>query len=268
MKKNVLLVAILLFTVLTIAENSAQANEFIRLKNASSAVVNNYNGWTVTQKTIEIEVLNMAYDKKVYVHHKKFDGIWSDIEASFVKTGNNNYEIWKVNFCTDSYGYYKNDYDQEFALRYEVNGNVYWNNNNGQNFSKAWYGPNGIFAGKGIVGLKSAKCELVATYNGYAAFNKTFIIKVKNIAYNKEVFIKHQKADHSWVDVLANYVGPANEEGYELWSVKLYDDSASGFDYGREFVVKYVVGGKTYYDNNGGADYSFPWSVDSEIEIK
>jgi hypothetical protein len=81
---------------------------------------------------------------------------------------------------------------------------------------------------------------------------KAFVVRVRNLAFEKSVAIHHRTKSGQWVDLPAKYVGPADAEGNtELWKA-----STLSADFDGQFVIKYSVGGLTYWDNNNGRDYT------------
>ncbi len=100
-------------------------------------------------------------------------------------------------------------------------------------------------------------------YTVYAGL--TGKIKVKNVAYNKKVFVHMrtvgtpvgQTVVNGWFDAQATYAGPA-EAGYEYWTftvmTKLYKGGQGSYPL-FEYVIGYTVNGATYWDNNGGLNY-------------
>ena len=76
------------------------------------------------------------------------------------------------------------------------------------------------------------------------------IVEVKNIAYAKTVSIHYTEGNNVWKDFAASYVGPSTP-GKELWSFNITTGKAP------QFAIAYTVNGSTYWDNNGGADYTF-----------
>ncbi len=107
--------------------------------------------------------------------------------------------------------------------------------------------------GTETVKMVSAKSLIHYRY-GQSQYVRTFNIRVKNIAYNKVVKVRHQKADGSWTDLNASYIGGAGN-GYELWQAT-YSYTGSSMPLGTKFAVFYTVNGQTYWDNNGGSDFN------------
>lgn len=83
---------------------------------------------------------------------------------------------------------------------------------------------------------------------------KDMLIQVKNTQYYKEVYVHHSTLDNSWIDIPAHYERQGNGT-YELWHVDFSQFINYG-PYGNQFVLKYIVGGQTYWDNNNGANYT------------
>lgn len=77
----------------------------------------------------KIKVKNISYRKKVTMHFKSNkEDEWKDVDAKYLEgPGKDGYEIWEV----DS-GYTGNSI--EYALKYEVEGQIYWDNNFGKNY--------------------------------------------------------------------------------------------------------------------------------------
>ncbi len=77
---------------------------------------------------INSKVKNLGYDKAVTLHYRdSTSDVWKDCPAKFDHAINEQEEVWcqAPNF--------KGEYI-EYAIRYEVGGNTYWDNNNGKNY--------------------------------------------------------------------------------------------------------------------------------------
>ncbi len=81
---------------------------------------------------------------------------------------------------------------------------------------------------------------------------RRFVVKIKNLAFQKEVVIHHATYTGNWVDIPLQYEQSiGNDE--EIWVGEVTPDTEI---YSDEFVVKYTTNGKTYWDNNQGSNYS------------
>ncbi len=70
--------------------------------------------------------------------------------------------------------------------------------------------------------------------------------KIKNIAYDKKVGVSFRGDDGEWRELEAYYVRPL-EDGFEEWKISTNFSERGGHI---EFVGKYEVAGKVYWDNN------------------
>lgn len=98
-----------------------------------------------------------------------------------------------------------------------------------------------------LVDVVSSQCPPAACYRD------TFLrgtIEVENLAYEKVVGIVYLPTYFSseWQTAYASYAGPSTA-GKELWKLDVPEAI-------QRFAVFYTVAGHTYWDNNGGADYS------------
>jgi len=116
--------------------------------------------------------------------------------------------------------------------------------------------------------LKSG--TLAAYYSRSYTREKTFYVELANLAYNKQVFVYHKMSDGSWRDFPLAYIKPA-DSGAEVWGWELNygvgTPAAQNFasvGFADEFVLKYIVNGQTYWDNNTGKNYniSSPYNTD------
>lgn len=90
-------------------------------------------------------------------------------------------------------------------------------------------------------------------YRGYAR-ERRFVIRVKNIAYQKNVFVRQKLTNGAWENYTARYVAPAGN-GWETWECSLRSVSDNVNEMAEEFVIGYTVSGQTYWDNNAEQNY-------------
>lgn len=194
-----------------------------------------------------VEVKNLAYEKNVTIHYS-FDGInWQDIAAEYLAPTQGNYEAWKfktpvISFSPSSYA------KVTFAIKYEVNGNTYWDNNNGKNYvvsvGTGSEANTGFAFGSGALALDSI------TRNSDSISGT---IQLSNLAYEKDVKVLYTTdnwATSSYVNAsyLLSYNGSNNSE---LWEFTIpYSENVI------EFAISYTVNGITYWDNNFSSNYS------------
>lgn len=107
------------------------------------------------------------------------------------------------------------------------------------------------FGQEDMVKLVRSENYDVCNYGEGCSDNRNILMQVKNVAYEKQVFVHQKMYNGSWIDFPAHYEGPGNST-YELWHFDTVDIS---YSFGYEFVLKYVVLGQTFWDNNNGANY-------------
>lgn len=105
--------------------------------------------------------------------------------------------------------------------------------------------------GSGEVKLLRANAYIHTKY-GMGTYQRGFEVRVKNLAYDKQVAIWHKLADGTWVEVPCTYSRTA-DAGYEIWTGSTSCFNSSLYD--TRFCVKATMNGQTFWDNNGGADY-------------
>lgn len=96
---------------------------------------------------------------------------------------------------------------------------------------------------------------------------RRFVVKVKNLAFQKQVAIYHSTTSDEWVDIPLTFQQQiGNNE--EIWAGEVAPDTEI---YSNEFVVKYSVNGKTYWDNNNGSNYNISANIGAylapEVEV-
>lgn len=124
-----LVVICIMFSSFAFASVKVSATtEEVNLNSVESKMIDAAAGYTVYGLTAKIKVKNIAYVKKVTLHYKDslYDR-WQDCEAKYEGASNDGYEIWTVTQA------FVGDYIQ-YAIKYEVNGQTYWDNNSGKDY--------------------------------------------------------------------------------------------------------------------------------------
>lgn len=195
-----------------------------------------------------VEVENIAYNKKVTIHYS-FDGKeWLDCDAEYYKPTFGNYEAWKFE-TTGKYPVYRGAVTVQFAIKYEVNDQIYWDNNDGKNYSVSL----GYLAGTnydfGVGG--------VADYSSYKYPNTDDTVhgslQLKNLGYEKDVKVIY--STDNWAtqqEATAKFGEMARmNDSVEIWYYD-YQTSANNIQY----KLSYTVNGTTYIDDNFGDYYT------------
>ncbi|NQZ09084.1 MAG: hypothetical protein HRT35_18155 [Algicola sp.] len=209
-----------------------------------------YYGQSWKDDAFTVVVKDLGADKKVSIYHQAMDGSWVDLPMYYHGPADNGKMVYKSRpgFLGGS----------AFSIKYQVNGQTYWDNNHGQNFSY----PNG--GGYNIIDGSNVH---VGTYNTNSSDpygNKLFSgrVAINNLAYSKVVKLVYSQ--DNWQTskaVYAEFGGSPLTYGYgsvqnpngnniEAWTFSEYVSAERG-----EFYVDYEVLGQHYYDNNHGLNY-------------
>ncbi len=193
----------------------------------------NANRYGITSRTIYIQVdAASAANKAVFVHYELYnEEEWQDAQASFVTKLDDNTEIWRADITGIITG--------QFAIKYVGDGQVYWDNNNGKNYT------NNDILGTAVVSAQPLR---------YASNGYTLRVAVKNLDYDKVVGVRYTLDNWAtYHDVELSYEAPITETDSEYWVTTL---NVPIFTDGFEFCVYYKVNGQTYWDNNFGSNYN------------
>lgn len=117
----------------------------------------------------------------------------------------------------------------------------------------------GITSAAAPVALLAETTESYYIYHGISGVNRVYKILVADLAFEKSVNIRFEMADGTWKDYPATFVADVNGNE-ELWEVKTSGTNGWGniafTEFGKKFAVNYTVNGTTYWDNNGGQNYT------------
>ncbi|WP_054943111.1 carbohydrate-binding protein [Paenibacillus ihuae] len=198
-----------------------------------------------------IEVSNLGYQKTVTIHYTPGDGKWYDTNASYQAPTDSTHEKWGFMVSTDIMNnnnpQLTNAQTIQFAIKYQVNGQTYWDNNNGQNYSVSRFNESSTILGKPQV-LRAYDDLYKNTFSGS--------IYVKNLDYSKEVKIKYTTDNWNTTrEGYASYSMPGNSDGsVEIWNFSFnnIDPSVTQIQY----AISYTAIGQTYWDNNYENNYT------------
>ncbi|MBK8010701.1 MAG: hypothetical protein IPK13_05085 [Deltaproteobacteria bacterium] len=210
-----------------------------------------YTGWRYgakwTTSRYRVLVANLGFEKDVSIWSEGVDGQWRALPATYAGSVSQNRELWEAVEPTEATG--------AFAVRYEVGGHVYWDNNQGQNYVLPSSGamlPDGVnIAQEYAYGLDQYHEDDV-----YLVFN------VRNLTPEKKVTAvyttDHWATQHT-LDLSFNpsyfhgygYIESPNSAGVEVWSGSIRVPNADEFEY----AVSAEMGGQTYWDNHFGVNY-------------
>lgn len=193
-----------------------------------------------------VVVQNIAFTKNVGVWGHS--DTWSFFPCTYAGSVAGNSEVWQTHVS-------ETEIDQ-FALEYQVAGNIYWDNNSGYDYRLAT-GP-AHTDGVGTVALNSN--VLVVGWEVDAGGQLTVDVLVKNIAFQKQVAIVYttnqwQTFQNAFCTHKQDFppVSSPHQPNAELWNAA----ASVGVSQHGQFAIFYIVDGVTYWDNNFGSNYLF-----------
>lgn len=189
----------------------------------------------MTNYTVYVQINSNARHKEVWLHYCSNGSDWTDKQGGYVTTLQDGSEIWKIS-VDGAYGIL-------YTIKFVGDGQVYWANNNGKNFTE-----------KDVLGTANIKVGRISTSETLNGTVINFSVIVKNIGFAKNVGIRY--TDNNWAsykNVELNYSGPVEGTNNELWtgSVTIDTNKKSAF----KFSGFYKVNGNEYWDNNFGSNY-------------
>jgi hypothetical protein len=198
-----------------------------------------------------IEIENAAYVKNVQVfytvEYNDESSDWEVIDAVYDQDMGYNKEMWY--FETEKYYHEPGDFlNFKMAVRYEVNGEVFWDNNEEENYILGHY-ENVVF-GRSLVMLRYVNAERKPG----TAPQLVGMVTVKNVAFEKVITIVYTTDGWATADTYdIEFSGLHSDDETESWKFRfdLPEDSETV-----EFAISYTVDGFTTWDNNFLRNYS------------
>ncbi|MCK5884326.1 MAG: hypothetical protein KAG61_11605 [Bacteriovoracaceae bacterium] len=86
---------------------------------------------------VRIKVRNVDFHKSVTIYYSQNGGPWSELPASYIRQLSHGYEEWAVETNFGASGH-----SIEFAVKYSVGGQIYWDNNYYKNYRGVFRYPN------------------------------------------------------------------------------------------------------------------------------
>jgi hypothetical protein len=212
---------------------------------------------------VKVKVKNIAFVKDVAIHSRGFDGTWAEQAMGWLANFGN-FDLFSLNAS----------YTEEFVIRYTVQGETFWDNNNGGNYHLT----NFTQVVGGNVMLNKATAKIGTEAGGGFVFTTSWVegeIYVNNLSFAKQVSIR-LSADGglTWQDTDATFAGAATEatfagsSGVEVWKFKTpelnLDQTSNIF----QCAVYYrnIATGEIFWDNNFDQNYQLNKVDDSTIE--
>lgn len=207
--------ALFVLSLLYCALASADDSDFVKLKSASSFFWSGA-GQAGRAINVQVRVRNVGYSKRVYLHYRADGGTWTDLELDFV-SHHGNYDLFGY---STSFSDWTGAVD--FAIRYEVNGETYWNSNDGADFH---LGASDDFIIEGAVTLNRMDVDGYHCAGWMGCSHATHLsgeIYVENLYYDKSVGVRCSPDGTNWEDIPASYLA-ATSGNVERWDFDAWD---------------------------------------------
>jgi hypothetical protein len=230
MKKYIFVAFTFLLTLVSLNSLAAE----VSLLKVDTVSLTSRNGSRI-HDSFSVLVENLGFQKELYIH-ANLNGVWTDIPMQFEKSAGNGQEIWTLRIDRGV------QYNLDFAVRYQVNGKTFWDNNNNQNFQLDSSEGRRLFG----VNVLAAGDFFVRDYFFHSA------ITVKNIGSVKQVDVIYSTDNWATTKVayaVFDHIHPGYEN--EEWH---FDIDVSGA-HEIKYAISYRVNGVTYWDNNFGSNY-------------
>lgn len=196
-----------------------------------------------------IEVKNLGYEKQVAIVYQINSGAWREAPAGYGGPLANGYERWPFKVQSVTYGV-----TIRFAVRYRVAGQEFWDNNGGADYFIGGSSPGFL------LGHAAVKLDRASSSSSSAGVSLSGWVVVKNLAYAKEVKIVYSLDE--WATVQEAFASYNSALAFSGGTSERWDFSLQAPPPGTQrihFAIAYTVNGVTYWDNNGGANYSIAW---------
>ena len=204
--------------------------------------------------SFSVVVQNLASTKLVGIWGS-VGGTWGFTPCSYGRSVPGNLEIW-----TTPAGIQGPD---PFDCKYQVLGNVYWDNNAGYNYNLDYSGgpSTTVVIGPNVLADPEATGPTTTIATGVDSEGNLHVgVLVKNLAYQKQVGIVYtidnwqtfQYAVGSYLQSLLPASTP-HQINAESWQIV----TPVGVGATGQYAAFYTVAGTTYWDNNFGLNYPF-----------
>ncbi len=215
----------------------------------------------VLQQELSFFILleNLSYDKKCDVFWAGEDGEWHTLPATYHSSPDNDKEYWRAKITIHSTADKSLPGNIEFALRYQVQGKEYWDNNNGLNYSSQ--------ADSGIQVASTHPVLNIGFENSLNDEQKNVHITVSvNQSVHAESVTVHWTTDnwksihetschfnrHYWDEKSRSNARNPNQYGSQIWNGLLKIDDA----YRLQYIISCECSDQVLWDNNYGKKYS------------
>jgi hypothetical protein len=186
---------------------------------------------------------------------------WQDLEAQYYGETSPGKEKWSFSLSAFTVPYSQRTSVQavnmEFAIRYEVDGETFWDNNTGLNYHVSSYGQYPQYALGDLGRTPVLLVRRKAVLNGWPAYANSFFLTalVKNYDSNKSVTMVGTFDNWETVTTPSLSFSRSLYDGVEEWVY--YGLIGKDVTY-IQLALVMEANGIEYWDNNRGLNYNLP----------
>ncbi|TCI05132.1 hypothetical protein EZV61_03995 [Corallincola luteus] len=223
--------------LMSLSAFAAEAAEEVRLKHAQFTPYYE-NGFDYSELEGAVEVKNIGPSKQVWLHYQAEDGQWLDHPAFYVAATSHGYEAFSFRLPLSG-----SVSGVQFAIKYQVNGQTYWDNNGLQNYQ---------FDGTTQTDFKHQAVALDDAYRDSSLISVKARARHQGSADKVTMVYTGDDWEHSYRRELTLSHTVADANGVSgVWTGEQYIEYYRHF----EFYLEYSSGQQTQIDNYYGKNY-------------
>jgi hypothetical protein len=209
------------------------------------------------------EVVNLAFNKEVTVRQQLNNGQWEDVNLTYGFTTSTGSEIWTGKSLKDFslFAYPAlNLFGDRLSVKYVVNGQTYWDNNNGNDYtiinSNRQDNSSFLYMNQDFNVLAAIPHNNPPLVNDATQSYVSIAADIRNISFTKEVKVLY--TTNNWVTsqtkslTFNSYESNNATTDFERWTISFSVPKTTKVIY----ALSYKVNGITYWDNNFGKNYT------------
>jgi Carbohydrate/starch-binding module (family 21) len=210
-------------------------------------------GFEFTFAPISAKVQNLGFAKDVSVHYTPDNVTWKDDPLAWTAPSFGDYDLFTGTV---------NEQVEQFVIRYDVNGQTFWDNNDGQNYN---FISNLATVGGNVV-LNKATARQGSEAGGGFVFTTSWLegeILVNNFGFSKSVgIVITVDGGVNWTATQATFSGNNTADGKfvgpaEVWTFKTPEFNLNPASDEFFFAAFYqdLASSREFWDNNFGQNY-------------
>ncbi len=202
---------------------------------------------------------NLSYDKQCEVVWAGEDCEWSSLPASYHSASGEGREYWHAEITRVGTSEKSIPGNIIFSVRYLAQGQEYWDNNDGLNYSSQSDSGIKVVSDQLIqnIGFESYLSERQKQVPVTVSVNQAVNANAVTIHWTVDNWLNTNKTPcqyerNYWDDVCCSNARNPNQYGSQIWQGLLKIDNAFRVQY----IISCEVGDEIFLDNNGGKNYS------------